>query len=139
MQKRGREYLHGLLAVEVGRLKHILPEESTVWISKTEDDVKKTTENDVIMLEGWKDEMEKMLRKEGEVGDDIDFRQCSADEGRVFPLDELMDVNGPDIDHLREENKDEHNVNMLNDGQRRAYDIIDWHLQQMLAGSQPPQ
>lgn len=144
MQITTREQLHGYLAVEIGKLQGIFDDECESW------DVvmlrgSKATEADYQCLKRWQDAMDKdvaMLNNAREM--DIDER--ITDVGSVEALASVHErgavevyptsLTGPSVG---EETLVGVNPDELRIDQRRAYDIIDWHLQQTMAGHQIPQ
>jgi predicted ATP-dependent serine protease len=75
---------------------------------------------------------------ENEVMDDNDGVRNNGDP-EVLPLSDLWKVGmlDPTVDEMEKINVID--VNMLNDEQRHAYDIVDWHLQETINGKLPPQ
>jgi hypothetical protein len=138
LQKHNREYVHGMLAVEAGKLTHILPDEIDRWTFRTDNDIVMTTVEDMTKLASWKDEMEKMMQKELKLDDVFHGYDTSHDEGNVMAIDELLKPERSDVGERRERESTTIRE-ILNDEQQRAFDIVDWHLQETLAGKQPPQ
>jgi hypothetical protein len=84
LQKYNREYTHGMLAVEAGRLKNILPEERETWISNETEDVRVATDDDVRKVGIWKGELEEKLQKQLRLEDDWVHEEVLQDEGDVM-------------------------------------------------------
>ena len=78
------------------------------------------------------------MQDELNLDDDLHHRDILQDEGSVLLIDELKKV-----EQLRGEENEEKDVlvdiSFLNEEQRRAFNIVDWHLRRTLAGEQPPQ
>lgn len=56
-----------------------------------------------------------------------------------MPMEDLLLAEVLDTENGREKEVEEEVISLLNEEQCRCYDIVDWHLRQMLAGEQPPQ
>jgi hypothetical protein len=142
LQKYTREYIHGVLAVEAGKLKKILPEERCTWMCAVENDVRIGNEEDTIKMSRWKDELQRLMEKE--IGGDEELSKVHErvyDEGDVLPIERLLSENSiisktPASDA---QGTGEDDPTYLNEEQRRAFDIIDWHLRKTLAGEELPQ
>jgi hypothetical protein len=139
LQKYNREYIHGMLAVEAGRLKHILPEESHVWTCKEDEDVKRGSDADIEKVTKWEEELQRQLRTEIESNEESSLHLDDDDEGCVVPMEELLFPQGFIIGEEEEKEGEDDDASCLNEEQRRAYDIVGWHLQKTLAGERPPQ
>jgi hypothetical protein len=138
LQSHTRETIHGDLAVEIARINHILPEHITSWNTTPETEISIANANDLKNLQIWEKALEKNLQKEADFTQiDIDISDHSNDEGHVYPLEQMLASDRPPVSQT-----DEHDEILrasLNEEQQRAYDIIDYHLQQTLHGKQPPQ
>ena len=139
MQRQDKEYVHGQLAVEAARIKGILPDKDEMWkVVEDENDIT-MAENDVEKrLNGWRHQMDCYSAIENDVTDDNDGVRNNGDP-EVLPISDLWKVGmlNPTVDEMEKINAID--VNMLNDEQRRAYDIVDWHLQETINGKLPPQ
>ena len=141
LQKFTREYVHGMLAVEAGRLKKILPEESEGWRCDIDDAVRIATDDDSLKLQRWKAELGKLLDQEiSSDGESFNSHEGYHDEGTVLPIQELLGSHlmPSKSEHLQEA-IDVADITCLNHEQRRAYDIVDRHLLKTLAGENPSQ
>jgi hypothetical protein len=140
LQKYNREYVHGMIAVEAGRVTHVLPDESEQWEYKSDDNVGVASNDDLLKLATWKDEMERLMQNELNLDDDLHHRDILQDEGSVLLIDELKKSERLHASGEKSEGKDVPvDTSFLNEEQRRAFDIVDWHLRRTLAGEQPPQ
>jgi hypothetical protein len=70
-----------MLAVEVGRLTHILPDETDDWEISISDDVRRATYDDMANLSSWKNEMEKMMQDELRLDNSSNIYGDFRDEG----------------------------------------------------------
>jgi ATP-dependent exoDNAse (exonuclease V) alpha subunit len=142
LQKHTKEYIHGMLAVEAGKLKHVLPEENNRWICGGDTDVKLGTDEDIHKMERWKTEMERLMQEEIGLDAESSNDHDRLDEGGdVLPIQELLS-RVSSTSNTSDDNQQtfgEGDVTCLNEEQRRAFDIVNWHLQKTLAGEQPPQ
>lgn len=144
LQKYNREYVHGMIAVEAGRLTHMLPDDIDRWENKTDSNIKVASNDDLSNLTGWKEELERMMQKELKLDNDDQYHRDTAetahDEGSVLAIDDLMTQMSEGMEvRERKEKEMEADRELLNAEQRRAFDIVDWHLRQTLGGQQPPQ
>ena len=144
LQKYTREYIHGVLAVEAGKLKHILPEERHTWMYALQNEVRSADGHDEIRMARWKDELEALVEKEIGVDEESSREHQSLyheGPGDVVPIETLLCENGVVLKTPADDLQmmDEANPTCLNVEQRRAFDIIDWHLQKTLAGEDHPQ
>ena len=142
LQKYTREYIHGVLAVEAGKLKHILPEERHTWMYAVQNGVRLADRHDEIRMARWKDELEALVEKEIGLDEESSTEhQSFYDEGDMVPNETLLCENGVVLNSTANDLQmmDEANPTCLNVEQRRAFDIIDWHLQKTLAGEDHPQ
>jgi hypothetical protein len=134
-----------MLAVEAGRLKHILPEDMECWTSNVTNDVQVATDDDVKNLTRWKIELEERLRRETRLDDDLSRQDMLQDDGNVMRMEDLVEFEerrrGLDDEREVEDAELEEYITSesLNEEQRRAYDIIEWHLDETLRGRRPPQ
>jgi hypothetical protein len=142
MQRNDREYVYGQLAIEAARIQKILPNENVAWIVENEKDVDVASNDVDVMLDSWKDELQQSSlvvnetslecggfeqEREAEVVSISElWNPMSRDERNDVGVDDANRISAIDIDKL---NKD----------QRRAYDILDWHLQETIDGKVPPQ
>lgn len=110
--------MHGLLAVEAGKLQHILPEETDGWTSQTDSDVRKATDDDAAMLTAWKKELEIMLQEELKVKENSAVMEGSQDNGEVFPIENLLFREEVDIDDCEGDKAEDIDPSTLNEEQR---------------------
>ena len=136
MQRRDREYVHGQLAVEAARIQGVLPDSKTKWDVLPESDVETAPPNIEAVLDTWKLELQRssLLSEETDLDPQI---STTISEPGVCPIADLSDL-------TRGENKERETisaieVDRLNDDQRRAYDIVDWHLRDTIDGNIVPQ
>ena len=117
---------------------HILLEEIDRWESQTDNNIVMTTDVDMSKLVNWKEEFETMMQNELKLDDNLHHYDTNHDEGNVLAIDDLLQSEYMDVGE-RKENESEMTREILNDEQRHAFDIVDWHLREMLAGKQSPQ
>ena len=139
LQKFSREYIHGMLGVEAGRLRHVLPDETDKWVSNLDEEVRLASDEDMMKIGDWRKEMEKMMQDELRLGDDKNRQRVAEDEGDVMPIERLISLEKCEGEERKMEAINEVDMIALNEEQSRAYDIVDWHLRETLAGKQPPQ
>lgn len=91
LQKHTRDYVHGMLAVEAGKLKHILFEESDRWICDDVEAVRIGTEGDGLKMTTWKGELERLMQQElGLDEESMNVYEKWTDEGDVLPIEDLL-------------------------------------------------
>jgi hypothetical protein len=145
MQRQDKEYMHGQLAVEAGRLRGILPESDSSWEIKDEHQVDIATNDIDVMLSNWHDQLEQSASVTDPLCYGTDSRNTtSTREGRILPLSDLWNEEGDAKKATNDgvvgtECITATDINNLNEDQRRAYNIVDWHLQETLDGKNPPQ
>jgi hypothetical protein len=145
MQRQDREYMHGLLGVEAAKIQGIFADSEVTWEVEEKDDVKIATGDVETSLRNWQDQLQQASISH----DEIDENHQKIDvtmEAKVLPtsiLQEQMIVKegeGSKESTMKEmETIMATTVEELNDDQRRAYDIVDWHLKETVAGKKPPQ
>lgn len=138
MQRQDKEHVHGQLAVEVARIKGILPNQDATWKVYDEENVSAADNNVDIKLDRWRQELEhfSVVQSEVDVENNEDRPTTNAE---VLPLSDLWRPSV--LNSIVEENEKMTGieVEMLNEEQRRAYDIVDWHLRETIDGKNPPQ
>jgi hypothetical protein len=151
MQVSWREEAHGLAAIEAAQSRKVFKMDTDRW-HVSEHSAKVALGEDVSALEQWLDQM----ARDG-VHDEVDPEDCEAgrdsEPSDVTPMHEFeitdrcedMGEESQDIEHMpipqsvEEPSLAPLNPDELNRDQRRAYDIVDRHLQQTLDGLNPDQ
>ena len=135
-----REYMHGRLAIEAARMKGIFGEEEG-WGVEVEEDVVVGCEHHALQLQRWENEMAVKMIEINEVSWMEAPVIVEEEEAHVVAINDLLDESPRDVVSDLTSNISEEVIDhtALNEDQRRAYDIVDWHLQQTLAGHQPSQ
>jgi hypothetical protein len=128
------------LAVEIARINHILPENSTCWEIQSEEEATLATTEDLINLQRWKEELENKMRQE------FNSRQMQHDHTHhfqtyspdVIPFEELLHANveGGCLSSTKEQKMDDYS---LNNEQRQVFDIVNRHLEETMTGKNPSQ
>lgn len=138
LQSYNRETIHGSLAVEIARISHILPEDSTSWLTLNECNVGIASDADFENLQKWKEQLEQQMRQQGDLTSHQTIHHPTQEcDPHVIPFEQLLSTDLIDNDHTIK-NGEEIKIS-LNEEQRRAYDIIDEHVQQTLEGRRPSQ
>ena len=140
MQRRDKEYVHGQLAVKAARIKGIFPNVDSIWkVDSTEDDTVAIAGEDVEnTLNKWRTQLE----QSSFVNDDINLEtntRVENMEAGVMPISQLLNHSNHDDDMNETISTSLFDVEDLNDDQRRAYNILDWHLKETIDGNPPPQ
>ena len=139
MQRIDKEYIHGQLAVEAARIQGILPKKETFWDVGDENDVNIARSNTDDELKTWQHQLEEssLVTNETELESNVMENRI---EGTVLPIADLCnDQNDGNVIEKEDEQILATDVNKLNEEQRRAYDIVDWHLEETIQGKAPPQ
>ena len=137
MQRVDKEYIHGQLAVEAARIQDIFPKKEMPWNVGDENNVNVAQQDSDDELKTWQNQ----LQESSLVTDETELNSndmSNAIQGKVLPMSDLWE--GQEI--VKEEEKEQilaTDVDKLNEEQRRAYDIVDWHLQETIEGKAPPQ
>jgi hypothetical protein len=146
LQKSWREESHGEIAVATARLKNIFDDAAKGWpLEKS--NVGRAIGGDQAKLHAWLTDMateawKQGQRNEGTNEDDV----IMSDVERLGNAELTNDVENGGVEpmpHMESEGVQKTTTaidptHLLPD-QRRAYDIVDWHLQETLANRQPPQ
>ena len=138
MQRRDKEYVHGQLAVEAGRIQGIFPDINAIWkVDSEEDDTVQTAKDNVdITIDKWRCQLERFSLIDSDTNLESNAGTQNLEAG-VMPISQLWTPStSEDIDETR---KSDFDIDILNDDQRRAYDIVDWHLKETIDGKHPPQ
>ena len=137
MQRVDKEYIHGQLAVEAARIQGIFPKKEMPWNVGDENNVNVAQQDSDDELKTWQNQ----LQESSLVTDETELNSndmSNAIQGKVLPMSDLWE--GQEI--VKEEEKEQilaTDVDKLNEEQQRAYDIVDWHLQETIEGKAPPQ
>ena len=147
-QKNHREELHGLMAIAAARTTKLFGDEHCNWTCGTSG-VGVAHGADYIRLQRWQNQMSEAIVT---LNGDSALARCDSDTENAGDVAVISDeVLGSDIDRdygveqiSTLQHKDEDHLSAINPSyllkdQRRAYDIIDWHLTETLAGQAPPQ
>ena len=140
MQRRDREYVHGQLAVEAARIQGIFPDIDTIWkIEERDEETVQVAKRDVdVTIENWRTQLEQSSLFDSDTN--LESHAVTEHmEARVMPISQMWLPSNHDdvVDEMQSEPV--FDFNNLNDDQRRAYDIVDWHLKETVDGKQPPQ
>jgi hypothetical protein len=144
MQVSQREEVHGLLAVEAGRACNVFDGNSANWDLSSKK-VGVVIGGDHERLKMWQEEMaQDVLLHEMMTGGR--FADARTDAPDIIHEDKMaIDVEAADVEPMEYLTASEAEalvllkISQLNAGQHRAYNIIDWHLQETLANCEPPQ
>jgi hypothetical protein len=149
-QRHDKEYLHGRLGVEAARIRGILPNDEMTWevdreqerhVYKATDDIDKTLQN-------WQHQLEEssIFLNAASIESNVDGGHHETQPEVRLLSDLCQPMRDPKEKVTRVENElDETEVikasefEELNDDQRRAYSIVDWHLKETIGGKEPPQ
>ncbi|GAW02021.1 Vacuolar membrane-associated protein IML1 [Debaryomyces hansenii CBS767] [Lentinula edodes] len=142
-QKPEREIRHGLHAVAIARSAKVFDGSSQSWALSDNIATTGTSEN-IVKLQSWKEQMSGFVRSQNEVV----LPTAQGGHGSVSKLTEyanpghnnqqLPDVASMDRGEEVEAALEQLDPTELKEDQRRADDIITWHLEQTLAGHNPP-
>ena len=139
MQRCDREYVHGQLAIEAARIQGIFPDIDTIWKVDSEDDetVQIAKENVDISIDKWRSQLEQFSLVDSDTNLESNTGTENLEAG-MTPISQLLrPTTSEDVNEI--ETNFNSDVEILNDDQRRAYDIVDWHLKETIVGKQPPQ
>ena len=138
MQRRDKEYIHGQLAVEAAKIRGIFPTSDGTWTVDEHESINIATQESCMMLNHWRQQLEESSRRNDEhitnTNDD-----AHTGEGEVLPISDLWTPLIVEEEVKKTNDVLNTDVALLNKDQRRAYDIIDWHLQETMNGKEPPQ
>jgi PIF1-like helicase len=140
MQRQDREYMHGQLAVEAAKIWGIFPDNDISWIVNEEHEVEvKTARGDInSTLQRWRHHLE----QSSAFSSDCDLETNNIEhtmEATVIPISDLSNSLSDNTISIENEKITAMNVDKLNEEQRRAYDIVDRHLEQTITGKFPSQ
>ena len=144
MQRQDKEYIHGLLGVEAAKIRGIFQDDSEDWDIREEEQVSTAADDMDTKLQRWRFQLEQSSLLTDNPDPLLGPEEHSS-EARVQAIADLwrneMRNEGMNICEKEEMSKDvlHDQVERLNDDQRRAYDIIDWHLNETISGKKPPQ
>ena len=144
MQTPINEALHACCAIEIARQAKIFKNDDSVWPIPAPSCVRNASGDDLICLVEWKRQLETDVTIQNADYDPPTF-ELSHDPGSVVPLTQsetdtsshgtVVPLPQTVISEAALEAVDSV---VLGKDQRRAYDIIIWHLDQTLAGRNPP-
>jgi PIF1-like helicase len=135
----GEEW-HARIAVEIGRYAHIFQSDVDSWSASKASSIRKATGDDIRKLLLWKQQMSAEVAQQNPEYEDTsvpDTAGASVTQMTDVPADaqvSLMDRN----EFSAEAPLTAVDPSVLKPDQRRAYDIAVWHLEETLAGKDPP-
>ena len=144
LQRRDKEYLHGQLGVEAAQIQGIFGNDDENWCVRDEAEAERAIGDVDAILQRWHSQLDQSPLFTNDPDPGIDAME-TANDPRVLPISDLNE------NVTVEDNKDilydtngrkqtlQDEIEMLNDDQRRAYDIVDWHLNETMNGKMPPQ
>jgi hypothetical protein len=90
-----------------------------------------------VKLNHWKEELDLFCATKDDINSSS-FDDDNRREGSVVPISELW--NPSSVPTIFDENDrvTPTDIEKLNDDQRRAYDIVDWHLHETMKGKNSP-
>jgi hypothetical protein len=137
---KDREKLHGLEAVRIGQLSRLFENDDSTWTTVAQDGYS-ASGGDLLELERWKRKMEQQVTvttendpqpsKSAEVQT---IEGVAEDIARVEYLESFSTEFAPPQPELEPQD-----VEKLLTDQKRAYEIVEWHLKETLKGHRPPQ
>ncbi|KAJ3538129.1 hypothetical protein NM688_g6564 [Phlebia brevispora] len=137
-----REEQHARAAIEIGKQHHIFANDASEWSLGTGRRPANATGDDIVHLETWRHQMEADVQRQNTTAIVVTASQESgAATVEVLDTREREDEIDPggDVSILAAESALEPaDVTSLKPDQRRAYDLVCWHLDQTLAGRDPP-
>lgn len=135
------EELHGRHAVETGKAAKIFANDNLMWAVDATQTIANATGDDLRRLLSWRAQMEADINKQNEGADQPIIEQ--DDTAEVACL-EITRPRPAQVTHIELGNEASEaslpgvDPSELRTDQRRAHDIVIWHLDQTLAGAQPP-
>jgi hypothetical protein len=141
MQRHDKEYIHGQLGVEAARIQGIFPDNDAVWEVMEECGVNIATEDVDVTLGEWRREMEQssLLKDDPEL---LLPTMETTSQPTVIQISDLQVEIHQQKSREDSMNDDEiiaGDISFLNGDQRRAYEIVNMHLKDTIAGKLPPQ
>ena len=144
MQRQDKEYIHGLLGVEAAKIRGIFRDEVQDWNILEEHEITTAGEGIGAKLQGWRSQLEKSSLLNDNT-DPLLNPEDHSSQPRILPISDLLQSATDDVEmDIDTENQGEKDpihdsIEQLNEDQRRAYDIVDWHLNETISGKKPPQ
>lgn len=141
LQRLDKEYIHSQLGVEAAKIQGIFPDDEMKWSIAKDEEIKVAHEDSLDVLHNWQHQLDQIL----EIVNNKDFNLTENPQLRpaqVLPISDLShDIESPESMSTIEETDmlAPCEIASLNDDQRRAYDILDWHMKETIAGKIPPQ
>lgn len=135
--KNSREEVHGKAALEIARSCGIFKDSDASWTSEGRQ-AGAATGDDLLKLAQWENALQESLvpvSASESVDRVIDEGSVSMDTGERERVEHIA----PELLGVGEEELSAVDASCLFPEQRRAYDIVEWHLEQTLAGREPPQ
>ncbi|HEV7735880.1 MAG TPA: hypothetical protein VGO47_00665, partial [Chlamydiales bacterium] len=140
-----KEELNARFAIEVAKMANIFERDQEHWQAQPQ--VVKGTANDILQLEAWKSQLKADVAAQSQTnmatGEDNEWTYTQQNDigPSVQPI-------GPESVRIRENAPSAHlsaerplaplTANYLNKEQKRAHEIISWHLDQTLKQKNPP-
>jgi hypothetical protein len=147
-----REDLHARMAVEYARVAKIFGNDCTSWDLSGEEHVAvSATGDDLLKLATWRTQLAEHVEKLNSLPEFVERAERAEDGADVIQIEDAnvggphteSDGNGAQVTPLVQavpagSALTPVHPSQLNSEQRRAYDIIVWHLEETLAGNEPP-
>ena len=138
LQRRDREYVYGQLAVEAAKIRGIFPDSDVSWTIDDETKVEVATENVDTTLDIWRDQLAHATLDMNDINPRSKETEHHSDP-TVVPISDLWIPSENKDVCINDEDDSGQDIEILNEDQRRAYDIVDRHLQETIDGKLPPQ
>ena len=134
------DYLYGRLAVESAAKANFFPSDTAKWTIGEGGGPSNATGGDLQDLHRWKESMKQDVQRMNTHTEALtDFGPGIDDPGSI---EKITESTAPSSGHIiamqAEQSLPSVDVKKLRKDQRRAYDIITWHLRHTLAGNNPP-
>ena len=132
-----QEEVHGKAAVEIAKTAGIFTSEGEEWETAGQD-AGVATGDDLAKLVGWQHKLKEIAAAQGNAASQV----TDTDEGAIqlgTGGAEYVQYVSPETIDIGEEALSGVDPSCLFEDQRRAFDIVDYHLRQTLDGKKPPQ
>jgi hypothetical protein len=135
-QVQWREEFHGMKAVEIAKIHKVFADESNTWAINTSP-IRKANNDILNKLHQWKQTLMKIEpdRTEGRMSGNLDISEVMD----VEPMDDVGDVRATDASGCINSALEPVEPAKLLPDQKRAFDIVSWHLKETLAQKNPKQ
>ena len=143
LQRQDKEYVHGQLGVEAAKIKGIFHDDVKGWDVHDEHEVTSPAEDVETRLQQWRSQLEQSSLSTSNPDPISNFEEHPCEAG-VIPISDLCQEEIDDgmsrrVDDECMVDTIQNEIDQLNDDQRRAFDIVDWHLNETISGKKPPQ